>query len=146
MLVDWFEDIDTLLEEEQATYGGNGNRMSKEAYVSYMTARTKQAAIGVINLMEKTGNSPALSVIRFQLIKSATSAAANYRAACRTRSKKEFFSKLSIVVEETDETVYWLEVALESDVKCDEAAVKQLHNEWEQLLKIMAKARATVRT
>ena len=52
----------------------------------------------------------ASSVITYQLVKSATSTGANYRAACRARSKKEFFSKICIVVEEADESEYWLEI------------------------------------
>ncbi|WP_443634953.1 four helix bundle protein [Candidatus Marifrigoribacter sp. Uisw_064] len=51
-------------------------------------------------------NSKASSVVSYQLIKSVTSTAANYRAACRARSKKEFFSKICIVVEEADETEF----------------------------------------
>jgi len=54
--------------------------------------------------------SKASSVIIYQLVKSATSTGANYRAACIARSKAEFFSKICIVVEEADESVYWLEV------------------------------------
>ncbi|HRW21067.1 MAG TPA: four helix bundle protein, partial [Bacteroidales bacterium] len=55
-------------------------------------------------------------IIGNQLLRSATSVAANYRATCRSRSKAEFFSKISIVVEEADESLFWLEVLLEGSL------------------------------
>jgi four helix bundle protein len=61
--------------------------------------------------MSKTDSS---RIIGKQLIRSVTSTAANYRAACLSRSKKEFYSKISIVVEEADETLFWLEILKDS--------------------------------
>ena len=72
--------------------------------------RTKQFSLLVLNLVEKLPNSISSRVIINQLAKSATSVGANYRAACRARSDREFIAKLNIVLEEADETQYWLEI------------------------------------
>lgn len=71
-----------------------------------MKQRTKQFAIDVILFCETSKDSKASSVITYQFVKSATSTGANYRASCRGRSQSEFFSKICIVVEESDESVY----------------------------------------
>jgi four helix bundle protein len=78
-------------------------------------------------------------VIGKQLLKSATSVAANYRAACRARSRVEFFSKLSIVVEESDESVFWLELLQESSL----AKSPELMKEATELLYIFSASRKT---
>ncbi|MTB51504.1 four helix bundle protein [Lewinella sp. W8] len=138
---------DQFIFSESVVNDSPGNDYSisdKQQWVAQMQRRFKGAAIAVINLMESTPSSPALSVCRFQILKSANSAAANYRAACRARSKKEFFAKMSIVVEETDETLYWLEVLSESIIKIDGELVSDLQGEWLQLLKIVARARKNI--
>ena len=78
----------------------------KEQFIKLMKKRTKKFAVDVIFFFNSLKNSKASSVVSYQLIKSVTSTAANYRAACRARSKKEFFSKTCIVVEEADETEF----------------------------------------
>ena len=78
-----------------------------------------------------------------QLLRSTTSMAANYRAACRSRSKSEFFAKLSIVVEETDEAMFWLELLIESKIT-DSAIAKNLLERATEFIKIFSKARKTV--
>ena len=72
--------------------------------------RTFNFSINVINLVELLPNNKATNVISYQLIKSATSVGANYRAAKRARSDREFISKINIVLEEADETLFWLEI------------------------------------
>jgi four helix bundle protein len=72
--------------------------------------RTKHFALRVIHLCESLPNSRTANIIANQLIRSATSVGANYRAACRARSKADFISKIGITLEETDESVYWLEM------------------------------------
>lgn len=129
-----------LLTDPKSEYG-KPNRKSKEEFVVWLKARTKKAAIEIVNLMESTGNSPGINVVRYQLIKSSTSSAANYRAACRARSTKEFYAKMCIVVEETDETVFWLEILDESKIKVDKHLVREFQKEWTEILKIMAKAK-----
>ena len=76
--------------------------------------RTRDVALRVIKLVDSLPNSRAADVIGRQLLRSATSIGANYRAACRSRSPADMISKLSIVEEEADETLYWLEILVEA--------------------------------
>ena len=76
--------------------------------------RTKRFAVLVIHLCQSFPRSPASTVITRQLLRSATSVGANYRAVCRARSSADFVSKLGIVLEEADETLFWLELLIES--------------------------------
>src|SRR5580692_5820482 len=78
--------------------------------------RTKKFALRIIRLVESLGNIKTASVIGRQLLRSGTSVGANYRAACRARSRAEFVAKLGIVLEEADETVFWLELLQESEI------------------------------
>ncbi len=75
-----------------------------------LKSRTKNIGIQVIKMIDKLEFSPAQKVISNQIIKSATSIGANYRAVCRAKSDADFINKLRIVEEETDETLYWFEV------------------------------------
>ena len=84
--------------------------IEKEVFIEKMKKGTKQFAVDVTGFCDSLKNSKASSVITYQFVKSATSTGANYRAACKARSKNEFFSKLCIVVEEADESENWLEV------------------------------------
>ncbi len=86
----------------------------KEEFIEQMKKRTKQFAVDIIRFCDSLTVIKASSVITYQLVKSATSTGANYRAACRARSQNEFFSKICIVVEEADESEYWLEVIKDS--------------------------------
>ncbi|MBS1514690.1 MAG: four helix bundle protein [Bacteroidetes bacterium] len=76
--------------------------------------RTKKFGLRIIKLVDFLPNRKIGDVIGRQILRSATGVGANYRAACRARSKAEFISKLNIVLEETDETLYWLELIEES--------------------------------
>ena len=86
----------------------------KQKFVESLKLRTRKFAIDTILFCDSLTAKKASSVITYQLVKSATSTGVIYRAACRARSKKEFFSKLCIVVEEADESVYWLELIKET--------------------------------
>jgi four helix bundle protein len=79
-------------------------------------ARTKKLAVRVIELVEELPKSRTADVLGRQLLRSGTSVGANYRAACRGRSAADVISKLSIVEEEADESVYWLELLIEAKV------------------------------
>ena len=81
-----------------------------------MKRRTKEFAKDIIRLCRKLPNNREGRLIGDQIFRSGTSVAANYRSACRGRSKAEFISKLSIVEEEADETLFWLEVINEMKV------------------------------
>jgi len=93
-------------------------------------------------MTEKLSNGRAANVIANQIIRSGTSPGANYRAACRARSKAEFIAKLGIVEEELDETLYWLEVLVEADFLPQKDA-DPLTKEGNELLGIVV---ASIRT
>jgi four helix bundle protein len=113
----------------------------KEVFIRQMKERTKKLAVDVIRFCESLKSSKASSVVTYQLVKSATSTGANYRAACRARSKNEFFSKMCIVVEEADESEYWLEVIKEATLSADVEELNRLLLEAGEITKVMSKAR-----
>lgn len=76
--------------------------------------RTKQFGLRCIKVIEALPRSLAADVLGKQLLRSATSVGANYRSACRGRSKPDFVSKLGIAIEEADESLYWLEMLVEA--------------------------------
>ena len=78
--------------------------------------RTRQLALAIIQLVESLPRNRAADVIGRQLLRSGTSIGANYRAACRGKSKADVISKLAIVEEEADETIYWMEMLIESKI------------------------------
>lgn len=115
----------------------------KIAYREELKARLRRFALKLIELSKQTSFNSESKVLMNQLLRSGTSVYANYRAACRARSKAEFFSKLSIVVEEADETEMWLELVIASKVNESDLA-KNLYNESLEILKIMSKARKSL--
>ena len=108
-----------------------------------MRSRTKIFVIDLLKFLKTLPESYEVSIISKQLFRSASSIAANYRAACRSRSNKEFYSKISIVVEETDETLFWLELLIESGISDNENAVNLLNTATE-FIKIFSKTRKTI--
>ncbi len=78
--------------------------------------RTKQIALRVIRLVESLPNTYTAQIIGKRLLRSATSVGANYRAACRGKSTADILHKLAIVEEEADESLYWLELLIESEI------------------------------
>ena len=97
--------------------------------------RTKQFALRVIKLVEVLPKNKIGDVLGKQLLRSATSVAANYRAACRARSKADFISKIAIVEEEADESLFWLELITESGLISAER-LKDLTKEADELTAI----------
>lgn len=97
--------------------------------------RTKQYAINVLQMVDSLPASRTVDIIGKQLIRSASSVGANYRAACRARSKADFISKITIVEEEADESQYWLELLL-SLGKVKSTDVEPLHKESMELTAI----------
>jgi len=86
--------------------------------------RTKIFALNIIKLVEFLPNTKTAHVISNQILRSATSVGANYRAVCRAKSDKDFINKLKICEEECDETIYWLELIEESDLLKNETTNK----------------------
>lgn len=99
--------------------------------------RTKQFALRVMRLVDALPSTSKGRAIASQLVRSGTSVAANYRAACRGRSKAEFISKVGVAEEEADETALWLELIIE-DKLLSEKKVRSLLNEANELVAIMA--------
>jgi len=109
-----------------------------------LSARTKQFGLRVIRLVSALPKGMAAAVIGRQLLRSATSVGANYRAACKSRSRAEFIAKIGVVEEETDESAYWLEMLGEANVIKPER-LSALHGEARELTAIMAASRKTAR-
>jgi four helix bundle protein len=78
--------------------------------------RTKDFALQIIGLVESLPRSRSADVIGQQILRSATSIGANYRAACKARSRADFISKITVVEEEADESLYWLELLADSGI------------------------------
>ena len=97
--------------------------------------RTKKFAIRILKLIDILPNTTGRNIIKRQLGKSGTSVGANYRAACKGRSRADFISKITIVEEESDESMYWLELIMESSMMKEEQ-VKPLWNEAKELTAI----------
>jgi four helix bundle protein len=108
-----------------------------------LRTRTKKFAVAIILLSKNFRNLPEINLVRNQLLRAGTSVGANYRAACRARSEKEFFSKLSIVTEEADECLFWMEVLSEAGL-IPMKAMQSEYNEGLELLKIFSSARKTL--
>ena len=105
-----------------------------------LKARTKQFALRVMKLVDSLPRTIQGRVVANQIIRSATSVAANYRAACRARSRAEFIAKFGVVEEEADETAFWLELIIDSAL-LTETRTRPLLSEAGELVAIMAASR-----
>ncbi len=115
----------------------------KIEFAKVLTDRTKWLAIKIIKLVGTFPNKVEYWVIGKQMIRSATSVAANYRAVTRARSNKEFLAKINIVVEECDETLFWLEM-LEDAQLIEANSLKDIKDETIEVLKVLAKSKKTM--
>ena len=97
--------------------------------------RTKKFAIDIIKFVELLPEKQIAKVIGNQLLRSGTSVGANYRASCRAKSKADFIAKMGIVEEEADESIYWMEILIESGIVKKEVA-DRLMCEGNELLAI----------
>lgn len=102
--------------------------------------RTKRFALEVMKVCAILEKQPLAKLVGRQMFRSTTSTAANYRAACRSKSAKDFVAKLGIVIEEVDETCFWLELLLESNMYNDKI-VETLLKEARELTAIMVASR-----
>jgi four helix bundle protein len=89
-----------------------GESMNQEE----LKARTRSFALRIIRVAESLPETPTARVIRNQMIRCGSSVGANYRTACRARSKADFVSKMGIVEEEADETIYWIELLVDAGI------------------------------
>jgi len=104
--------------------------------------RTKEFALRIIKLVKALPKNQAGIVIGNQLLRSGTSVASNYRAVCRSRSRADFNSKIGVVIEEADESVFWLELIIESGL-IEKELILSLLDEANQITAIMVASRKT---
>ena len=109
-----------------------------------LRSRTKCFALETIRFLRTLPKSDEARILGNQLLRSATSIAANYRASRRSRSRTEFAAKLGVVIEEADESMMWLELLGEANI-APEAHVQKLLAEADQLLRIFVASRQTAR-
>jgi four helix bundle protein len=117
-----------------------GNDMHQQ-----LRERTKKFALRIIRFSKSLPPNREGDVIGRQVLRSGTAVAANYRAAGRSRSRADFVSRISVVVEEADETVFWLELASEAGlVPFDK--LQSLLREANELLAIFSASRRTAKS
>jgi len=104
--------------------------------------RTKKLAVAIIKQMDKLPKSRAVDVVAKQIIRSGTSIGANYRAACRARSTADMINKMKIVEEESDETMYWLEILADAEL----APKEQIRELYKETSEILAMTIASIKT
>ena len=107
--------------------------------------RTKKFVVDNIKLFRQLPKTEEAKIIGRQLLRSSSSVGANYRVVCRARSQAEFHSKLSTVVEEADESAFWMEVLIEAEI-VKEGELAFLLKEANEILKITAESREKVST
>jgi four helix bundle protein len=112
-------------------------KMRQEDFNEQFRNRTKANSVKTIKIVSKIKYSDESNVIKKQLVKCVTSVAANYRAVCRARSENEKFAKLCIVVEEADETLFWLEILVECEILSQET-INEVYSEGLEILKVMS--------
>jgi four helix bundle protein len=110
-----------------------------------LKARTKRFAIRIVRMSQSLPKTNEARVVGNQVLRSGTSMAANYRTTCRARSRAEFLAKLGIVVEEADETVFWLELLEETGI-LGQDCISELKREANELLAIFAASQVTARS
>ena len=114
-------------------------------FVKVFKKRTKKFAIETLKLCDELPyNQNSTRIISNQLGRSASSVAANYRAVCVSRSDREFVSKVSISIEEGDESCFWLEVLDEGDFYADKGKIKSLLDEADQITRVISRSRQTM--
>jgi len=106
--------------------------------------RTKGIAIRVIKLVETLPKTGSAEVIGKELLRSATSVGANYRATCRAKSTRDILNKLAIVEEEADETIYWLELLVEAGI-VGETRLSALMSEVNEIVAMTVASMKTLR-
>lgn len=106
--------------------------------------RSKEVSLVVMNMTEEFPDKIASVHVAKQIVRSATSVAANYRAVCRARSNREFIAKLQIVIEEADETLFWLEIIREKKWYPDKE-IDDVFKEMNELLSIFISSVKTVK-
>jgi len=109
-----------------------------------LRGRTRTFAVSVIAFCRSLPKTDEARAIAWQLLRCGPAVGANYRAVCRSRSDKDFIAKLGIVIEEVDETAFWLEVLVEAAI-VKKGLVDRLYRETDELIRIFVASRETAR-
>lgn len=111
-----------------------------------LKTRTKKFAVRVFKFLLSVEKCKEMDVITRQLLRSASSVAANYRATCRGKSNADFLNKLKVVDEEADESLYWLELIDELNINCDKIELQSLMKEANELVSIFSASIKTLKS
>ena len=122
----------------------NGNKPAANTKQNSLKERTKAFALQIIRLVEQLPRGRAADVLGRQLLEAGTSVGANYRAACRAKSPADFISKMGIVEEEADETIYWMELLILSGL-VRKSDITGLLDEADQILAMTVSSIKTAR-
>jgi len=122
----------------------NGNKLTADTKQNYLKERTKAFALRIIRLVERLPRSRTADILGKQLLEAGTSVGANYRVACRAKSPTDFIAKMGIVEEEADETIYWMDLLVLSDL-VRESDITDLLDEANQILAMTVSSIKTAR-
>jgi four helix bundle protein len=106
--------------------------------------RTRQFAVAIVRFCRRLPRTDEGRILAGQLLRAGTGVGANYRAACRPRSARDFISKLGIVIEAADEAPFWLELLADAEIVAP-TATRSLYQEADELLRIFVSSRETAR-
>lgn len=120
------------------------NMNTKLEFAAKMKARTKAFAVQIVKFFGNLPKTDEGRVLGRQLLRSATSVAANYRAVCRAKSDADFIHKLGTVVEEADESLLWLELLEEAEI-CPATQLAALKQEADELVRILQTSLTTAK-
>jgi len=109
-----------------------------------MKSRTKRYALRVVKAVQALPNDRVANILGGQLLRSGTSVGANYRAVCRAKSKADFLNKMKIVEEECDESLFWMELLVESE-GFPQKKLGTLMTEGDEILSIVVASLRTTR-
>ncbi len=120
------------------------NRVGTISSPEDLRRRTKEFALHIIKLFRALPKTEEARVLGSQILRSGTAVAANYRSACRGRSRADFISKIGITVEEADETAFWLELLTDAGI-VKKVRLEKLLVEANELVRIFQATRTTVK-
>ncbi|GAB3982217.1 four helix bundle protein [Spirosoma terrae] len=112
----------------------------KQEFIEDFKKRTKDFVLRSIRVFQALPQTDEARIIGRQFLRSASSTGANYRAVCRARSKAEFYAKLSVTVEEADESLFWMEIMAEAKI-IPTNRLESLMQEATEIIKVLSKAR-----
>jgi four helix bundle protein len=135
-------DFRLMISESATKISASGGTLTMKP--EELKARTRAFALRVIQLAESFPNKATANVIRNQILRCGTSVGANYRAACRAKSKPDFISKMGIVEEEADETMYWIELSVDAGIT-NKSRVDGLLQEANEIVSIVVSSIRTAK-